>query len=90
MKSSLRTNIAQALLLVMTTASLSGCVTGNTLAIARGDRQDEEKRGVENVNDEPHPGLYALLPLAVAADVALSPVYLLYTLGRFATGHLPY
>jgi hypothetical protein len=89
-KSSWLRKAANTALLVAVASAIGGCVTGNTLAIARGSKSEKDTRGVENVNEEPHPEFYALVPLAVAADVALTPVYIVYTLGCFASGHLPY
>jgi hypothetical protein len=52
-----------------------GCVTQNTILLAKPQTTMNEKH--EEVETRPaRPGYYALLPLAVAADIALIPGYL--------------
>ena len=64
----------------------SGCVTGTTLDAAKDKATYRSKysQGVivgseVDTLEKGRPGYYALVPLAVAADVALMPVYLLGT-----------
>jgi hypothetical protein len=71
-------------LLVAMLLSAGGCVTGSTIAAARervyyrpskwenGRFQDPEVDHVKKAQ----PAYYALVPIAVAADVALTPVYI--------------
>ena len=55
-------------------ACLSGCVTADTLDSAKARTHINEKHEV--VIDQPaRPGYYGLLPLSIAADTALLPVY---------------
>ena len=76
-------------MLALLAAVSSGCVTANTLEAAkkshveyqpstpaRGDTPAE----IDHV-EKGNPELYALLPLAVAADVALLPVYVVVVVG---------
>jgi hypothetical protein len=83
MKASVYANIARSAVLVMALASLSGCVTGTTIEAAR-EHVNYKQQTVEDGKISPpevesveraKPGYYALLPLTVAADVALLPVY---------------
>jgi len=61
--------------LTLVSFSLSGCVTAETLEAAKARSHTNEKHEV--IIDQPaRPGFYALLPLSVAADTALLPVYI--------------
>jgi len=64
--------------------SLCGCITMNTFDAAKGAPRDNgkgEKVPIEN----PKPGLYWLLPLTVAGDIATSPFQALFMLWAHAT-----
>ncbi|MGO8929720.1 MAG: hypothetical protein ACLQU3_22875 [Limisphaerales bacterium] len=72
--------------LALLTAISSGCVTGLTLEEAKEQvyykpctpENPYRPPEVDHV-EQAKPGLYALLPVTVAADVALLPVYVLGT-----------
>lgn len=75
------------LALALLTAISSGCVTGTALEEAKNhvyykpwtpDRGDKPAE-IDHI-EKGKPGLYALVPLTVAADVALLPVYVLGTI----------
>ena len=53
--------------------SSSGCMTYSTVQRAKGEHNVITGHSAT----EPHPGYYALLPLAVPADIATSPIQLL-------------
>ena len=75
------------LLLAATSASLVGCVTGSTIARAKGYTYQDEKG--EEVELKPAPALYALVPLTVPADIVIFPFLCLYGWGRMAVGLPP-
>jgi hypothetical protein len=65
--------------LVTTAITLSGCVTGTTWHAAHTDSHVDEKNKLV-IDHKGKPAYYALLPLAVTADVALLPAYLVFTI----------
>lgn len=67
--------------------SLSGCVTADTLDAAKARSHVNDKHEV--IIDQPaRPAFYALLPLSVAADTVLLPVYIPVTI-LVNTGVIP-
>lgn len=89
--------------LAMLLVYLAGCVTSMTVERAEGYNYTVETPNGTNtsgtntvtvIQKQPEPGFYALVPLAVTADMALIPGYVLFTLfgwGELAfTGKLPY
>ncbi len=54
---------------------LTGCVTGSTIEYARTYSHTTESAEVV-IDQKGKPGLYALVPLTIPADVALLPVYI--------------
>jgi hypothetical protein len=62
-----------ALLLFALIMYSNGCMTYSSVQRARG----EHNVVTGHSPTEPHPGYYALLPLAVPADIATSPIQLL-------------
>ena len=74
--------------LLLLSVCLSGCVTGTTIEAAK-EHVNYKPQKVEDGKITPlevefvekaKPGYYALVPFAVAADVALLPVYVLGTI----------
>jgi len=73
---------------LMATLLCTGCVTGSTIEAAK-EHVNYKPQWVEDGKNRPlevesiekaKPGYYALVPVAVAADVALMPVYILGTI----------
>ena len=75
MKATIQCRLAQAAVLVSFVMCLSGCVTASTLDHAR-NQSHTDREGETVVTREGKSGYYALLPLTVPADVALTPVYI--------------
>ena len=76
--------IVQGLFLAGMSACLVGCVTGSTIARAKGYTCKNEKG--EEVELKPAPALYALIPLTVPADIVVYPFWCLCGWGRIAVG----
>ena len=64
----------RSLLLLALLLAMSGCMTYSTVQRAKG----EHNVVTGHSPTEPHPGYYALLPLAVPADIATSPFQLFF------------
>jgi hypothetical protein len=67
-------NVARSVALVVAIVSLSGCITADTIDNARSDRRTIKSGDVE-IDYQVKPRYYALVPLAIAADIVLVPVY---------------
>jgi hypothetical protein len=74
MKANVHAKVARSAVLVMAIISLSGCVTGETIGYARTCSHTTES-GEVVIDYKGKPGLYALVPLTIPADIALLPVY---------------
>jgi hypothetical protein len=80
----MKTLIVRSLLLIATCACFTGCVTGSTLARAKGYNYKNEQG--DEVELKPAPALYALIPLTVPADIVIYPFWCLWGWGRLAVG----
>ncbi len=58
-------------------ASVSGCITSNTVDRAKG-RVHTNSTGEVIVDEKPEAGYYWLVPLTVPADIATSPFQLVF------------
>jgi len=77
---------ARAALLAAVLICLSGCITANTIQVAKTKTHKSDKG--ETVVDEPgKPGYYALVPLTIVADVATSPIQLPFLFLIYITGY---
>jgi hypothetical protein len=67
-------NVARSAALVVAIVALSGCVTADTIESARTNR-DTIKSGEVVIDYRVKPRYYALVPLAIVADIVLVPAY---------------
>ena len=76
--------------LVCAVVFLTGCVTSMTIERAKGDKEVVGGHGEPGPKaQKPAPALYALMPLTVAADIVLYPLWCLWSWGRMAVGLSP-
>ena len=64
-----------------------GCATYQTMQTANGGKFKNDK-GEEVVPGKPAPGVYVLLPFAVAFDIVTSPfqLYVMWAFGHYGPG----
>jgi uncharacterized protein YceK len=73
-------------LVSLTLASGSGCVTRNTIDAAQNPQYGANANGDWVETKSGNPGYYALVPLAVVADIVLIPGYIFYSIIYVSNG----
>ncbi len=73
-------------LVALTLAFGSGCVTRNTIDAAQNPQYTKNDKGDVVETKSGNPGYYALVPLAVVADIVLIPGYFFFSILYFSNG----